>query len=125
MRVLGNGERAMTSIEIFGWLATLGFFVSYFPQLLRTWKSKSVDDISVGMWYVLLASYTNLFIYGALLGRNAIIMNALLGGACTVVMVVMHYLYRDLNKRKARAMVKWFIAHSQKELKERDNETED
>lgn len=99
----------MTITEATGWLATALFFVSYFPQLIRTFKLKSVDDISVSMWYILMVAYTSLLIHGTGIGSNPIVINSLLGMSCVSVMLLMYYQFRDPRKEKIRKEVRDFI----------------
>lgn len=108
----------MTFTETCGWAATVLFFISYFPQLIRTYKLKTVDDISAPMWWVLIAAYSCLFTYGISLNSNAIMVNALLGFNCTGFMLVMYYLYRDPRKDRIRKIVVGFIKDSQRRFKD-------
>lgn len=117
-----NGGKEMTFTEICGWAATILFCISYFPQLLRTWSLRSVDDISPGMWYLLVVAYTSLFIYGYGLHEVAVMANATLGLSCVIMMLTMYFLYRDPRKEEARKTVRRFINEAKKKFKEKNGD---
>ena len=107
--------------EVFGWIATVLFFLSYIPQLVRTYQLKTVDDISAPMWWALVVAYGSLLIYGAHLQSDAIVVNASLGLSCVLLMLRMYYFYRDPRKEVNRKIVAGFIKDSQRKFKEGDD----
>ncbi len=56
------------------WIAALGAFaglcttISFLPQLLRTWRTRSTRDISLGMFSVLVFGIFLWLLYGLLIG---------------------------------------------------------
>jgi MtN3 and saliva related transmembrane protein len=53
-----------------GWINLLGLFagflttVSFLPQLIKAWKSRSTHDISIGMFSLLAAGIILWIVYG-------------------------------------------------------------
>jgi MtN3 and saliva related transmembrane protein len=53
-----------------GWINLLGLFagflttVSFLPQLIKAWKSRSTHDISIGMFSLLAAGIMLWIVYG-------------------------------------------------------------
>lgn len=103
-------------IEIWGWLSAVLFGISYLPQLIRTYRLKSVDDISVGLWWMCFGAYVSLLIYGICLEKTALIFNAFFGLSCVSVMLIMYYSYNDSRKEEVRKIVRDTL----KELKRRN-----
>ena len=116
------GEKEMTFTEACGWVATVLFFISYFPQLMRTYRSKSVEDISIEMWYILVIAHTTLLLHGIGVNSDPIIFNSLLGLSCETFMILMYHMFKDPRKRQARRLVNGMLKQMMKEFKERDNE---
>lgn len=109
-------------METLGYISALCFFIGYIPQLVRTYRLKSVDDISLWMWVITLLAYASGLSYGIYLNKNALILSYTLGLGCTAFMLLMYSLYRDPRKDKARRIVAGFISESQRKLKEKDDE---
>lgn len=108
----------MTFIDIFGYVSGICFFVGYIPQLLRTYRLKSVDDLSTPMWVLTLIAYLAGFVYGVELGRAPLILSYSLGMGCTILMLTMITLYRDPRKDQIRNKVRDFLAEARRNLNE-------
>lgn len=81
------------TMEIFGILAgccTTGCFV---PQVVHTWRSKSVRDISLRMYLLLCLGVTLWLVYGLLIDSLSIILAnaATLGLAGSVLVMKIRY----------------------------------
>lgn len=92
-------------MEWFGYISAVGFFIAYIPQLVRTYRLKSVDDISLWMWVLTLGAYMSGLIYGLGLGEEPLILNYMIGVCCTLMMLLMYFLYRDPRKDEVRNIV--------------------
>jgi MtN3 and saliva related transmembrane protein len=61
------------------WIAALGAFagfcttVSFLPQLIRAWRTRSTRDISLGMFSVLVFGIFLWLVYGVLIGDGPLI----------------------------------------------------
>ena len=51
-------------IDLFGFLAALLTTIAFLPQLYKTWKTKSADDVSLIMLIVFLTGLIFWIIYG-------------------------------------------------------------
>jgi uncharacterized protein with PQ loop repeat len=105
------------SFEIFGYISAMCFFLGYIPQLVRTYRLQTVDDISVWMWLLTLMAYISGGAYGIWLGKWPLIISYALGLYCTIMMLMMYYLYRDPRKDKIRTIVRGFLRDSKRRFK--------
>jgi len=62
---------------ILGLTAGLLSTVSLLPQLIKVWKTKSVTDVSLGMFAILCAGAILWLIYGALINALPVILTNL------------------------------------------------
>jgi MtN3 and saliva related transmembrane protein len=64
--------------EVFGYLAGGMTTFSFLPQVIKTWKTKSTEDLSMGMLLTFSLGVTLWFVYGlAVSSRPMILWNAL------------------------------------------------
>jgi len=56
----------MTGISILGFLASGVTMVSFLPQVVKTWRSGSSEDLSVGMYLLLITGAALWLTYGVL-----------------------------------------------------------
>jgi len=64
----------MAAVTLVGLLAGFCTTVSFLPQVLKTWRSRSTQDISLGMFLVFTFGCTLWLLYGILLRDIAIIL---------------------------------------------------
>lgn len=64
----------MRSIEWIGYIAAFLNIISYCPQIIRIWKTKSVKDIALGSYIFLIMSNLLWIVYGFFLGGSALVM---------------------------------------------------
>ncbi|MDJ0507721.1 MAG: SemiSWEET transporter [Crocosphaera sp.] len=64
----------MTSITWIGLLAGNLTTISFFPQMLKTWKTRSTKDISLGMFLMFCSGVLLWIIYGFFLEDIPVIM---------------------------------------------------
>lgn len=57
----------MTLIDIFGYIAAMLTTTAFAPQAILTWKTRSVDGISLGMYSMFTLGVTLWLIYGVLI----------------------------------------------------------
>jgi MtN3 and saliva related transmembrane protein len=58
----------MTAVTLLGLLAGALTTVAFVPQVLKTWRTRSTTDISLGMFAILVAGIAAWLLYGALIG---------------------------------------------------------
>lgn len=78
----------MDSIEILGMVAGTISSVTFLPQVIKTWQSKSAKDISLWMFLLVTFSVVLWLIYGILLGSVPIIYT---NSAVLVMSLIMLY----------------------------------
>ena len=84
----------MENIEILGLVAatlTTGAFV---PQVYKTWKNKSVKDISLSMYTVLLMGLLLWIVYGFYINSLPIIAANVITATLSVLIVIMKIKYK-------------------------------
>ncbi len=57
----------MVYIELIGYIATLLSVVSFIPQVVKSWKTKSTQDVSLPMYFIFTASQLLWLLYGLLI----------------------------------------------------------
>ena len=66
-------------MELFGWLGTVLFTLCYCPQIYRTYKTRQVQDVSLGMWLLQWAAYSSCLVYALSIKAQPLIMGYSLG----------------------------------------------
>jgi MtN3 and saliva related transmembrane protein len=61
------------SVEILGFIAGTLVAVSLLPQVIKSWKTKSTSDISLGWSVTNLAGQIMWAVYGAFIGSYALV----------------------------------------------------
>lgn len=79
---------------IFGILAGILFGMTYIPQLIRSYKSKSVGDISIGSWLIQVMAYICGILYSICIHQSILLFGYGWGLFCTLLFVSMYFLYR-------------------------------
>ncbi|WP_285906923.1 SemiSWEET family sugar transporter [Pseudodesulfovibrio pelocollis] len=69
-------------VEIIGIVAGCCTTASFVPQVIRTWRTRSVADISLRMYLLLCLGVSLWLVYGALIGSPAV----LLANAATLLL---------------------------------------
>ncbi len=64
----------MNHIEIIGYIATALIMVAFLPQAWQVWRTKSVEDISLPTYAILICGAVAWTTYGYLRGDNPIIL---------------------------------------------------
>ena len=88
-----------TSIEmvVVGWFYTLCFAICYIPQIVKSLKTKKVNDVSVSLFVLSLFGYISAIIYTlSAIGFNLILItNYVLGAICSLLMIIIFLCYRN------------------------------
>ena len=64
----------MTMTSMLGYLAGFLTTISFIPQVIKTWKTRSTADLSLGMFFVFGVGVLIWLIYGIFLGEFPIIL---------------------------------------------------
>jgi MtN3 and saliva related transmembrane protein len=84
-----------------GWTEVLGLTAGIFttaavtPQILKAWKTKEVEDVSPGMFFVLITGLALWVIYGVITGDIPIIATNGVAFCLNVFMLFLIYRYRE------------------------------
>ena len=57
----------MTAVTVLGYAAAICTTLSFVPQVLRVWRTRSADDISAAMYVLFVAGLALWIAYGVLL----------------------------------------------------------
>jgi len=83
-------------MTIFGWIYTIAFSICYIPQIVKTFKTKKVEDISISLFTLSIVGYSSALVY-SITELNAplvLIINYTFGGICSLTMILLYYLYK-------------------------------
>jgi len=61
-------------IEYFGYFAGFLTVASFLPQVIRTWRSKQVRDLHLGMFTLLVTASALWVVYGVIIGSWPVIL---------------------------------------------------
>jgi MtN3 and saliva related transmembrane protein len=87
----------MTLLDLLGLSAGSLTTLSFVPQVIKTWRSKSADDISTGMFVIFSIGLVMWLIYGLYLQSLPIIVSNIVTLVLTVVILILKYRY-SLNR---------------------------
>jgi len=89
-------ELLSTNMIIVGWIYTLCFAICYIPQIVKSIRTKKVNDISVSLFILSLLGYISAIIYTLSdIGFNLILItNYIFGGICSLTMIIIFLCYR-------------------------------
>jgi MtN3 and saliva related transmembrane protein len=65
----------MSWLSVVGVAAATSSTVSYLPQVVRTWRTRSTSDISLGMFSLMVWATSLWLLYGIMAGDGAIILS--------------------------------------------------
>ncbi len=85
----------MEGIKIFGFLAGIVTSSGMLPQLIKTWKTKEVKDLSIKMFIVYLIGFGMWITYGVIESDPPIVATNILSVIITIVMVVLKLKYQN------------------------------
>ena len=64
----------MTAVTAIGMLAAILTTAAFVPQVIKTWRTRSTADISLGMFAILVAGVAAWLIYGLLIGDAPLVL---------------------------------------------------
>jgi MtN3 and saliva related transmembrane protein len=78
----------MTAVTLLGLLAGALTTIAFVPQVVKTWRTRSTTDISLGMFAILVAGITAWLLYGALIGDLPLVLaNAVTLGLAGTILI--------------------------------------
>ena len=91
----------MNWTEVLGLLAGFCTTIAVTPQLIKTWKTKSVEDISIKMFSVLTTGLLLWAIYGVIKSDLPILITNGISFTLNCIMVIFYFLYKDNDDKKS------------------------
>ena len=85
------------AIEIIGLIAAILTTAAYVPQVIKTWKTKDVESLSLSMYVVMFSGVAMWFTYGVFLNSLAIVLANIVTGALTFTLIFLIIKYREKN----------------------------
>lgn len=98
----------MTTIQLLGMTAGSISAITFLPQVIKTWKTKSADDISLLMFTFATISVIMWLIYGIILKDIPIIYTNSLVLICSVIMLYFKFKFsskKDKEVKKATELI--------------------
>ena len=91
---LEEGQHTMTGIDLLGFVAGTLTTCAFWPQLQKTWTTKSAGDVSLGMLAIFSAGVSLWFLYGLVLQAWPIILTNAVTLLLTGAILVLKLRYR-------------------------------
>ena len=85
------------SVEIIGTIGAILTTASFVPQVYKTYKSKSVDGISLTMYSVFFVGIIFWLIYGISIDSFAVIFANIITGFLVLVILILRIAYKNKN----------------------------
>jgi MtN3 and saliva related transmembrane protein len=81
-------------MEYFGYLATVLTSVSYAPQVYKSWKSKSVGDLSVWTISIIFSSTLAWLLYGIAIKSVPVVATNIIMGVLSFILVSFKFTFK-------------------------------
>ncbi len=82
------------NIEIVGLIAGVLTTIAYLPQVRKTWKTKSVKELSLSMYIVMFVGVMLWLTYGMLIDSISIILANIVTGVLTSLLIYFKLKYK-------------------------------
>lgn len=82
---------------IFGFIASFTSVISLLPQIIKSYKTKSVDDISLGMIINFVICSISWVVYGLLTKSNSVWITNIIMSIFSIIMLVLKIKYNRNN----------------------------
>ena len=82
------------NIEIVGLIAGVLTTIAYLPQVRKTWKTKSVKELSLSMYIVMLVGVLLWLSYGILIHSISMILANIITGILTSMLIYFKLKYK-------------------------------
>ena len=85
----------MNSTEILGLVAGLFTTIAFVPQVIKTWKSKHANDISLAMFSIFSSGVALWIVYGVMIGSLPVILAKVVTLALALTILALKLRFRD------------------------------
>ena len=86
------------NIDLFGFLAALLTTIAFLPQLYKTWKTKSADDVSLIMLILFITGLLCWIIYGLKINSIPILVANVITFIFNFSILILKLTYRNNNQ---------------------------
>jgi MtN3 and saliva related transmembrane protein len=83
--------------QILGWIATIMLTTYAIPQIVKIFKRKSVEDISIWMWWLYLIGHLVALVYAIMINQFPLIFKYIVSMAISLVVIIFYYEYNNTN----------------------------
>jgi len=87
-------------IEITGWLNMLLFSIVTMPQIIKTFRTKVVDGVSLWSYYLLIFANIDAWIYAFLINQTPLLVKYTIGFFTALLYLFVYYKYGNHKKTK-------------------------
>lgn len=85
----------MNSTEMLGLVAGLFTTIAFVPQVIKTWKSKHANDISLAMFSIFSSGVALWIVYGVMIGSLPVILANVVTLALALTILALKLHFRD------------------------------
>ncbi len=93
----------MNYITLIGLFAAVMTTISFIPQVIKSWRTKSVNDVSLIMYLVLMIGQFSWLTYGILIHSLPLIVSDFIVFVLTIAMLVLKFKYKISGDKEADA----------------------
>ena len=83
--------------HIAGFIANISSNLAFLPQIVKSYRRKKVDDVSIGMFTVLFCTQICWIIYAVPIGAENLWISSLTEIALLLPLFAMFFMYKDFN----------------------------
>lgn len=80
-------------IQVTGWLNMLLFSLVTFPQIYKTIKTKTVDGVSIAVYYLIVVANIDAWIYAFLINQKPLLVKYTIGLITALTYLYVYYKY--------------------------------
>ena len=85
----------MNGTEMLGLVAGLFTTIAFVPQVIKTWKSKHANDISLAMFSIFSSGVALWIVYGVMIGSLPVILANVVTLALALTILALKLRFRD------------------------------
>jgi len=79
-------------IDLVGYLAGILTIISFLPQVIKSWRSRKIDDLSKGTGAALIFASMTWIVYGVLLSSMPMIITNSIVLICVILIFLVHFI---------------------------------
>jgi len=85
--------------NVLGWIATVLFSICFVPQILKTYRTKTIDGLSFRLLFISLVANVVALIYAILIKQPPLYVKYVLAIICLVICIVLYLKIYFKNKQ--------------------------